>query len=244
MVAHSTAVPDVGHNAQEARMQLLQSASVYRGLSHRSQSSREVGGSLHMDRQLMTVVISQRLRRRLRADSRRQQGVVPGRRYGDNAHDRQPSPKGCTSPRPKHGPRCPINGTSDPGTEAGRFKGTDNLRHDRRDSLFRQRRNGSRNSRDATRLRVGATGESARALTSWSGYVGAGTVASLGVKRQSLLAGGCRWWAGISVRRRDRAFHCKRRSASVAGDRALVATSASAATRSSGGSPENWLSLR
>ena len=75
-------------------------------------------------------------------------------------------------------------------------------------------------------------------------WIGGGTVASLGVRRPSRLAGAYRWRAGISVRSRSRASHCRRRSEPGAGDRPLVATSASAVTCSSGGSPENWPSLR
>jgi len=77
-----------------------------------------------------------------------------------------------------------------------------------------------------------------RVLVPW------GTAARLGVRRRSPLAGMGRWLAGISVRSRNRACHYRRRSEPGAGDRPRVATSASAVTCSSGGSPGNWPSLR
>ena len=60
--------------------------------------------------------------------------------------------------------------------------------------------------------------------------VGAGTAARMGVRRQLPLAGIDRWPAGTSVRSRNRACHCKRRTEPAAGDRHLVVTRASAAT--------------
>jgi len=49
--------------------------------------------------------------------------------------------------------------------------------------------------------------------------VGAGTAASLGVRRQSLAdAGVYRWLGGISVRSRNQACHCRSRSEPGAGD--------------------------
>ncbi len=72
----------------------------------------------------------------------------------------------------------------------------------------------------------------------------AGTVARLGVKRRLSFAGRCRWLAGTSVRSRNRACHCGRRSEPGAAGRRRVATSASAATCSSGGSPGSWRFLR
>jgi len=71
-----------------------------------------------------------------------------------------------------------------------------------------------------------------------------GTVARLGVKRRLSFAGRCRWLAGTSVRSRNRACHCRRRSEPGAAGRRRVATSASAATCSSGGSPGSWRFLR
>src|SRR5271166_4071788 len=65
-----------------------------------------------------------------------------------------------------------------------------------------------------------------------------------GVRPQPLLAGADRWRAGISVRSRSRACHYRRRCEPEAEDPPLAATSASAAICSSGGSPENWPSLR
>src|SRR5208282_6724611 len=65
-----------------------------------------------------------------------------------------------------------------------------------------------------------------------------------GVRPQPLLAGADRWRAGISVRSRSRACHYRRRSEPEAEDPPLAATSAFAAICSSGGSPENWPSLR
>ena len=65
-----------------------------------------------------------------------------------------------------------------------------------------------------------------------------------GVRPQRLLAGADRWRAGISVRSRSRACHYRRRCEPEAEDPPLAATSASAAICSSGGSPENWPSLR
>jgi len=56
-----------------------------------------------------------------------------------------------------------------------------------------------------------------------------GTVAGLGVRRQSPLAGAYRWWVGISVRSRSPASHCRRRCEPEAEDPRLAATSASAA---------------
>ena len=64
------------------------------------------------------------------------------------------------------------------------------------------------------------------------------------IRPQLLLAGADRWRAGISVRSRSRACHCRRRCEPEAEDQPLAATSASAAICSSGGSPENWPSLR
>ena len=72
-----------------------------------------------------------------------------------------------------------------------------------------------------------------------------GTAASLGVRRQSLAdAGMYRWLGGIAVRSRNQACHCRSRSEPGAGDWPLVATSASAAIYSFGGSPGNWPSPR
>src|SRR5208283_4825181 len=65
-----------------------------------------------------------------------------------------------------------------------------------------------------------------------------------GVRPQPLLAGADRWRAGISVRSRCRACRYRRRCEPEAEDPPLAATSASAAICSSGGSPENWPSLR
>ncbi len=65
-----------------------------------------------------------------------------------------------------------------------------------------------------------------------------------GIRPQPLLAGADHWRVGISVRSRSRACHYRRRCEPEAEDPPLAATSASAATCSSGGSPENWLSLR
>src|SRR3954469_20018412 len=65
-----------------------------------------------------------------------------------------------------------------------------------------------------------------------------------GIRPQLLLAAGDHWPAGISLRSRSRACHCRRHSALAAAGRPLVATSASAATCSSGGSPGSWLCLR
>ena len=65
-----------------------------------------------------------------------------------------------------------------------------------------------------------------------------------GVRPQRLLAGADRWRAGISVRSRSRRAHYRRRCEPEAEDPPLAATSASAAICSSGGSPENWPSLR
>src|SRR5271166_6010401 len=57
-----------------------------------------------------------------------------------------------------------------------------------------------------------------------------GTAARLGVRRRSPVAGLDHWPARTSVRSRNRACHCKRRSEPAAGDRHLVVTSAFAAT--------------
>src|SRR5208337_4772741 len=65
-----------------------------------------------------------------------------------------------------------------------------------------------------------------------------------GVRPQLLLAGADRWRAGISVRSRSRACQYRRRCEPEAEDPPLAATSAFAAICSSGGSPENWPSLR
>ena len=71
-----------------------------------------------------------------------------------------------------------------------------------------------------------------------------GTAARLGVRRRSRSAGMDRWLTGTSVRSRNRACHYRRRSEPGAAGRRRVATSASAVTCSSGGSPGNWPSLR
>jgi len=71
-----------------------------------------------------------------------------------------------------------------------------------------------------------------------------GTVASLGVRRRSPLAGIDRWLAGIAVRSRNRACHYRQRNGPGAAGRPRVATSASAVICSSGGSPGSWPSLR
>src|SRR5208337_1804070 len=65
-----------------------------------------------------------------------------------------------------------------------------------------------------------------------------------GVRPQLLLAGADRWRAGISCPSRSRACHYRRRCEPEAEDPPLAATSAFAAICSSGGSPENWRSLR
>jgi hypothetical protein len=49
---------------------------------------------------------------------------------------------------------------------------------------------------------------------------------------------------GISIHERNRTCHCRQRHEPAAGDRRHVATIASAAIYSFGGSPENWRSLR
>jgi len=67
-----------------------------------------------------------------------------------------------------------------------------------------------------------------------------GTVARLGFRRRLPVAGEGRWLAGTSVRSRNRACHCRRRSEPVAAGRRRVATSASAVSCSFGGSPESW----
>ena len=77
------------------------------------------------------------------------------------------------------------------------------------------------------------------------GTTGDGTALEIGgVRPQRLLAGADRWRAGIPVRSRSRACHYRRRCEPEAEDPPLAATSASAAICSSGGSPENWPSLR
>src|ERR1700726_862941 len=73
---------------------------------------------------------------------------------------------------------------------------------------------------------------------------GLGSVASVGVGRQSPLVDVYHWLGGISVRSRNRVCRCTQRSEPGAEDRPLAATNASVATCSSGGSPENWRSLR
>src|ERR1700760_3219449 len=65
-----------------------------------------------------------------------------------------------------------------------------------------------------------------------------------GIRRHLLLAGADRWRGRISVRSRNRTCHCRRRSEPAAADRRPVATSASAGTCSSDGSPGSWPSLR
>src|SRR4051812_28411512 len=55
-----------------------------------------------------------------------------------------------------------------------------------------------------------------------------GTVAGLGVRRQSQLAGTYRYQVEIAVQSRSRACRCKQHSGPAAEDRSLVATNASA----------------
>jgi len=71
-----------------------------------------------------------------------------------------------------------------------------------------------------------------------------GTVARLGVRRLPRSADRCHWLAGTSVQSRNRACHYRRRTEPGAAGRPRVATSASAVTCSSGGSPGSWPSLR
>jgi len=71
-----------------------------------------------------------------------------------------------------------------------------------------------------------------------------GTVARLGVRRRSPLAGVDRWLAGIAVRSRNRACHYRRRTEPAAAGRPRGATNASAVTCSFGGSPGRWPSPR
>ncbi len=71
-----------------------------------------------------------------------------------------------------------------------------------------------------------------------------GTVARLGVRLRSPSVGMDRWLAGTSVRSRTRACHYRQRTEPGAAGRLRVATSASAVTCSSGGSPGSWPSLR
>ncbi len=71
-----------------------------------------------------------------------------------------------------------------------------------------------------------------------------GTVARLGVRRRSPLAGMDRWLGGTSVQSRNRACHYRRRTEPGAADRPRAATNASAVICSSGGSPGSWPSPR
>ena len=63
----------------------------------------------------------------------------------------------------------------------------------------------------------------ARLLRSF-GHEVKGTVASLGVRRRLPLAGKGRWLGGTSVRSRNRACRCRRRTEPAAADRPRVAT--------------------
>jgi hypothetical protein len=71
-----------------------------------------------------------------------------------------------------------------------------------------------------------------------------GTASRLGVRQQLPCTTGYRSLAQISAQSRNRRCRCRQRSGLAAGDRHRGASSASAATCSSGGSPGNWRSLR